>query len=136
LNGLLGSFRASSDRIGSLFEHLVVNQLFATAAARDQRLDLYTFRTPGGLEVDFIVRFGQALWAIEAKASAHVTDYDVASLVAAKAYLPKDTRLALVTPSGTPRQLESGVSILSLADLLSTLSGDRDLARSKATLGL
>jgi predicted AAA+ superfamily ATPase len=125
LNGLLGTFRASPDRIGSLFEHLVVNQLFATAAAADENLNLYTFRTRGGLEVDFIARYGQALWAIEAKASAHVTDHDAASLVAAKAYLPKNTRLALVTPSGTPRRLASGVSVLPLAKLLSGLSEGR-----------
>lgn len=125
LNGLLGTFRASPDRIGSLFEHLVVNQLFATAAACDEQLNLHTFRTRGGLEVDFIVRFGRALWAIEAKASSHVTESDAASLVAAKTYLPGETRLVLVTPSGTPRRLASGVSVMALPDLLSAVAAPR-----------
>lgn len=123
-NALLGTFAASPDRVGSLFEHLVVNQLFATAAASDEHLDLYTFRTRGGLEVDFIVRFGRTLWAIEAKAKAHVTERDAASLEAAKAYLPRGTHLGLVTPSGAPRRLKSGVSVLALADLLRTMCGE------------
>ena len=43
LNGLLGSFAASSDRVGALFEHLIVSQLGATASAYDRDLALYTF---------------------------------------------------------------------------------------------
>jgi hypothetical protein len=75
--------------------------------------------------VDFIARFGRTLWAIEAKAGPHVAERDAASLVAAKAYLPRDTRLALVTPAGAPRQLKSGVSVLALADLLRTMCGEK-----------
>jgi predicted AAA+ superfamily ATPase len=124
LNGLLGSFTASPDRIGALFEHLVVSQLWATAAANDQDLTLHTFRTRGGLEVDFIARMRNTLWAIEAKATEHVTSQDAASLLAAKAYLPKNVRLVVVVPTGPRRQLASGVEVLALADLLTMMVGD------------
>jgi len=120
-NGLLGVFRASPDRIGMLFEHLVVGQLFSTAAARDKRLDLYSFRTRGGLEVDFLARFAGELWAIEAKATANVTDRDAEALLAARSYLPRETRLVLVIPAGQARRLASGVWVLALADLLSAM---------------
>lgn len=122
LNGLLGAFTASADRSGALFEHLVVSQLWATAAAYDRDLALHTFRTRGGLEVDFIARFHHTLWAIEAKATERVTDRDAAPLLAAKAYLPKNTRTVIVIPAGPPRRLTCGVEVLALADLLSAMA--------------
>ena len=36
LNGLLGNFTASADRIGTLFEHFLFNQIVDGAAARDR----------------------------------------------------------------------------------------------------
>jgi predicted AAA+ superfamily ATPase len=122
LNGLLGSFAASSDRVGALFEHLIVSQLGATASAYDRDLALYTFRTRGGLEVDFVARFHQTLWAIEAKATERVTDRDATSLLAAKAYLPKNVRSVIVIPSGPPRRLGCGVEVMALTDLLSAMA--------------
>jgi Predicted ATPase (AAA+ superfamily) len=122
LNGLLGAFTASLDRVGALFEHLVVSQLWATASAYDRDLALHTFRTRGGLEVDFIARFHHTLWAIEAKATARVTDRDAAPLIAAKAYLPKNARPVIVIPSGPPRRLACGVEVLALADLMSAMA--------------
>ncbi len=122
LNGLLGSFTASADRMGNLFEHLVASQLWATAAAHDRDLALHTFRTRGGLEVDFIARFHHTLWAIEAKATERVTDQDATPLLAAKTYLPNNAHMAIVIPAGPRRRLASGVEVLSLADLLSTIA--------------
>jgi uncharacterized protein len=122
LNGLLGTFAASADRVGNLFEHTVVSQLMATAAALDQDIGLHTFRTRGGLEVDFIVRFGNALWAVEAKATSHPSDRDAAGLVAAKSYLPKGTKRVIVVPQSPPRKLENGIDVLALADLLQAMA--------------
>jgi len=117
-NGLLANFVASVDRIGSLFEHLVVSQLQATAAAYDAHQEIFTFRTRGGLDVDFIVRAAGVTWAIEAKATSNVTDRDAAGLVAARAYLPGEVRGVIVTPAGPSRRLASGIRVLGLADLL------------------
>jgi len=121
LNGLLGAYAASPDRIGMLFEHLVVSQLWANASAYDRDLALHTFRTRGGLEVDFIARIGSTLWAIEAKATERVSNQDAASLVAAKAYLPKNVHLVIVIPAGPHRRLTCGVDVMALPDLLSVV---------------
>jgi predicted AAA+ superfamily ATPase len=118
LNGILGGFAASGDRVGNLFEHLVVSQLVATAAALDREIALHSFRTRGGLEVDFIVRLGDVLWAIEAKSTTHPSERDAAALVAAKSYLPKGIRRVIVVPNSPARKFESGVEVLGLADLL------------------
>lgn len=80
LNGLLGNFVASPDRIGRLFEHLVYTQLVHSAAAFDDDARISTFRTEHGAEVDFIVERGGDLFAIEVKASRTVAPSDLRGL--------------------------------------------------------
>ena len=63
--------------------------------ALDNRAVFHTFRTRGGLEVDFIARFGDTTWAIEAKVTSHPSEADASGLVSAAAYLPTATRLIL-----------------------------------------
>lgn len=76
LNALLNNFTASADRIGLLFEHCFFNQLVSSAWAKDQDIQISTFRTQHGAEVDFIVEFDNKVWAIELKASTHVQSLD------------------------------------------------------------
>lgn len=80
LNGLLGNFTPSADRIGALFEHVVFSQLWYGALARDEELSLSTYRTEGGVEVDFIVEWQGKRWAIEVKASGHIGNEDLSGL--------------------------------------------------------
>jgi predicted AAA+ superfamily ATPase len=79
-NGLLGSFRVDSDRIGLLFEQLVFSQLLASAYAADQEITISTYRTEHGAEVDFIIELGDSVWALELKASRHVVKSDLRGL--------------------------------------------------------
>lgn len=79
LNGLLGNFIVSADRIGMLFEHLVLNQILNSAKARDLDVRIRYFRTRSGVEVDFIVELNGKLWAIEAKTGGLVAN-DLTSL--------------------------------------------------------
>ncbi len=118
LNGLLGNFSASADRIGKLFENLVASQLRAAAAAHDEKLELYTFRTRGGLEIDFIARLNNVTWAIEAKATANVHDSDAKALATARPYLSTDVRFVIVIPEGARRRLKSGVEVMPLSAFL------------------
>jgi hypothetical protein len=83
---------------------------------------LCRLRLRGGLEVDFIVRLGEVLWAIEAKSTNHPSERDAAALVAAKSYLPKGTKRVIVVPNSPPRKFESGVEVLGLADLLAAMT--------------
>jgi hypothetical protein len=87
--------------------------------ARDTRLDVHTFRTRGGLQVDFVASTpAGATWAIEAKATANLRPRDAEPLEAARGYLPPQTRAIIVIPTGHPRRLSGGVEILPLARLL------------------
>lgn len=69
VNAVLGNFKISQDRIGHLFEHLFFNQLKNSAYARDTTIEISHFRTRGGLEVDFVVKNKNRIFAIEVKAS-------------------------------------------------------------------
>ena len=80
LNGLLGNFQASADRIGSLFEHLVYSQIVHSAAAADRDVRVSTFRTEHGAEVDFVVELDGVVHAIEVKASRTIAAVDTRGL--------------------------------------------------------
>ncbi len=67
LNGLLQNFNTSNDRKGFLFEHLVFNQIINSAKARDQKVEVFYFRTRGGYEVDFILRTAGRTYGVEVK---------------------------------------------------------------------
>lgn len=92
LNGLLGNFVASPDRIGRLFEHLVYTQLVHSAAAFDDDVRVSTFRTEHGGEVDFIVERGADVFAIEVKASRTVAASDLPGLERFADYYGKSHR--------------------------------------------
>ncbi|MBI3016456.1 MAG: ATP-binding protein, partial [Deltaproteobacteria bacterium] len=76
LNALLNNFIASQDRIGLLFEHFFFTQLLSSAWAKDQDIQISTFRTQHGAEVDFIVEFDKKVWAIELKAATSIPSLD------------------------------------------------------------
>ena len=92
LNGLLGNFVASADRIGRLFEHLVYTQLVHSAAAFDDDVRVSTFRTEHGAKVDFIVERGVDVFAIEVKASRTVVATDLRGLERFAHYYGKSHR--------------------------------------------
>jgi uncharacterized protein len=77
LNGVLRNFEASTDRIGQLFEHLVLQCLRATAQGHDKELRFSTYRTEAGAEVDFIIETDKQTYAIEVKASRNVGAADL-----------------------------------------------------------
>ena len=95
LNGLLANFQASADRIGDLFEHLVFNQIFDEAAARDQDVRLSSYRTENGAEADLIFERGPQTWAIELKASSHVRTEDLRGLRSFREFHGKKHRQAV-----------------------------------------
>lgn len=79
-NGMLANFTASRDRIGVLAEQLVLNQLIHSAWARDLDMNISTFRTRNGLEVDYVVELSRKLFAIEVKASEDVSSVDLTGI--------------------------------------------------------
>jgi uncharacterized protein len=89
LNALRGSFELNSERIGMLFEHLVMNQISNTATANGWDYSFHNFRTRGGLEVDFILKLNGTLFAIECNSSEQVTHTDLNPLRELSRYYPK-----------------------------------------------
>lgn len=81
LNSLLGNFVPSLDRIGKLAEQLVMNQILHSAWAYDRDLTISSFRTRGGVEVDFIVTLDSEVSAIEVKNGEDVGTEDCAGLM-------------------------------------------------------
>ncbi len=68
-NGLLGNFVASLDRVGTLCEQLVYNQLIHSSWAHTKDIEVSTLRTRLGEEVDFIVKLENQVFGIEVKHS-------------------------------------------------------------------
>lgn len=96
LNGLLGSFEVSADRVGALFEHFIFDQIVHTASALEQTIRVSTFRTEHGAEVDFIVERGRELFAIELKASRTISAGDTRGLQRFAEYLGRAHRSVLL----------------------------------------
>lgn len=116
LNGLLGNFVASADRIGVLTEHMIFNQLVQSAQARDKKIEISTFRTRGGLEVDFIVTLDAKVWAIEVKAGLVGTG-DVRALRELPTYLDGPHEKIVATLDGVERKVD-GVWVLPWQQML------------------
>jgi predicted AAA+ superfamily ATPase len=111
LNGLLGNFEVSADRLGFLFEHLVANQILDSAASLDLPVRLSTFRTEHGAEVDFIVEWDRRVWAIECKSGARVRGTDLGGLARFADYFGKRHE-ARVWTLGPEARAEAGVLVL------------------------
>lgn len=69
VNAILDNFKVSQDRIGHLFEHLFFNQLKNSAYVFDIKPEIFHFRTRGGLEVDFVIKIKNRIFAVEVKTS-------------------------------------------------------------------
>jgi uncharacterized protein len=67
-NVMAGSFEISEERKGVLFEHLIFNQIVHSAWSKNIDIKISTFRSRGGLEVDFILTIEGKRFALEAKA--------------------------------------------------------------------
>ncbi len=88
-NALCGSFDASTDRMGGLFEHMVLNQIQHTAAGLDVELETYNFRTRGGFEIDFLFKRESKLFAVECKSASRADESDVRGLRELRRYYSK-----------------------------------------------
>jgi predicted AAA+ superfamily ATPase len=92
LNAALGNFQYSPDRAGPLAEQLIFNQILHSSWAKTKEARISTFRTRGGLEVDFIVELEGETIAIEVKTSDHVLDVDVSPLNQFRSHFPRCKR--------------------------------------------
>ena len=117
LNGILGNFVASSDRRGVLAEHVVLNQIMQSAYAKDKRVNVWGFRTRGGLEIDFLAQIDKHMWAIEVKSSDHVSSDDLRGLKQFSNYYSEPYDAVVATMGGRSKKIE-GIWVLPWQKLL------------------
>lgn len=106
LNGLLGNFTVSQDRIGHLFEHLLFTQMLHGARSQDEDIRISTYRTEHGAEVDFIVEKGGELHAVEAKASRTVDSHGLRGLKSFAEYAGKKHRSSIFYLGETRKSIQ------------------------------
>jgi predicted AAA+ superfamily ATPase len=104
---------------GAALETLVLQELRATNDYGDLDYELSYWRTPTGIEVDFVLYGERGLVAIEVKRAARLRDGDLAGLHAFREEFPGARTLALYT--GARAYHEGGVRVLPVADALPRL---------------
>lgn len=119
VNALRGGFEVSAHRIGSMWEHLVFNQIINTSVAHDKEVNLYNFRTRGGLEADFIFENDGKKFAVECKASSHINSSDYQNLLKLEKFYPKISKLVIYL--GTQERKENQVWIVPLKKALTIM---------------
>lgn len=107
LNGVLGNFEPSADRIGTLFEHLVNEQITSSLKALDEEARISSYRTDRGVEVDFIIEKGHELTALEVKASKNICESDLRGLDGFRKFYTKPHRSVVACLVETPRKIGS-----------------------------
>lgn len=125
LNGLLGSFHLSEDRKGMLFENLVASQIFATAFAFNIPIEVHSYRTEHGGEIDLLIHRldSDRYYAVECKAGRNVGKTDVQYLLRFKEEFSKKNLTPLVIFDGERALKTAGISCLGLGSALELIFG-------------
>lgn len=121
LNGALRNFEASSDRVGNLFEHLVLQLICSEFQGRDESIRLSVYRTEAGAEVDLILESRGKVFAIEIKATKKIGPSDLRGLKSFGAYYGKRHTPLIIYMGEHPARLD-GVEILPLGMALTLLT--------------
>ncbi len=120
LNGALSNFQTSADRIGMLFEHLVLQLILSEAKANDDQYRISNYRTEHGAEVDFIFEKNHEIYAIEVKATKTISSSDLRGLKSFKEYYGKKHTPILIYLGNTPRTID-GIDILPISHALAAM---------------
>lgn len=94
-NGLIKSFSSSNERIGHLCEQAAYQQIYHSANALRKDLTINTFRTRGGVEIDFLLKLEGQFIAIEVKHSDNLIDEDVRHLNSFKKQQPNSKQFLI-----------------------------------------
>jgi uncharacterized protein len=111
---------------GALFEAFVAGEIVKAQLNAGARRELYFFRDHQGLEVDFLLRRGEATWLIEAKASSTPLPRDAASIAHLQLRASGSAAGFLVYRRSPSRPISEaltpGVRAMDLADFVQTLN--------------
>lgn len=112
--------RPLADERGLLLEHLVAYELYRRRGPLWPELDLFHFRTKHGLEVDFVVRAGREIWAIEVKSARSISNSMLTSLRRLRDHIPGLSRTILLFLGDRPQRADD-VEILPIERFLASL---------------
>lgn len=115
LNGCLDNFAVSADRVGNLFEHLVLQLVVSSAKAHDETIRISTYRTEAGVEVDFVIERKSKVYAVEVKASKNIGNHDLRGLKGFVDFYGKRCE-PLVIYLGEKKSEVDGIQIVPLLD--------------------
>jgi predicted AAA+ superfamily ATPase len=123
LNGILGNFKASDDRRGMLFEHLVISQVYHAAKALGGEIRLSNYRTEHGAELDLIIeRADGEIIAVECKSGNIVGANDFEGFKSFSSYTNTSFRKIVIYGGTTPRRIGD-------VDVLPFAHGIREISR-------
>ncbi len=111
LNGLLGNFTVSADRIGPLFEQLIFNQLVHSIASKDKKMRISSYRTEHGAELDFVLESGSKIMGIEVKSQSVLSKIDLRGMRSFQDYTGRKTPCYVLYPGTVLKKIE-GVEIV------------------------
>jgi len=120
LNGVLENFKVSQDRVGLLFEHLVLQLIHSGAKANDEAIRVSVYHTEAGSEVDFILEKKNQVYAIEVKATQKVGSSDLRGLKSFSEFYRKPHKSVLVYLGAKPLEID-GVEVLPISHLMDEL---------------
>ena len=120
LNGCVDNFVPSVDRVGDLFEHLVLQLITSGAMAKDDSVRISTYRTEADAEVDFILQRGTDVFAIEVKSSRKCQSSDLRGLQSFTSFHGKKHIPMVIYRGDYPMEID-GVKILPLRNGLEFL---------------
>ncbi len=123
LNGALNNFETSNDRIGKLFEHLVIQLIRSEMQGRDEEIRFSVYRTQTGSEVDLIVERKRAMYAIEIKATTKINSRDLRGLRNFASYYGKAHTPLVIYLGDHPAKIDE-VEILPLPMALALLTSE------------
>jgi predicted AAA+ superfamily ATPase len=112
--------RPLADERGVLLEHLLACELHRRQGTLWPELEVFYFRTHDGLEVDFLVRDGRELWAIEVKSARGVTPAMLRGLRRVRDHVRGIKRSILVFLGDRAQRIED-VEVLPLGEFLAQL---------------
>jgi len=114
-----GELHGGSDDYGKAFENWVFHELSAFIAYHELDEQLTYWRLPSGIEVDFVV--GDMRLAIEAKASARITNSHLKGLRTLAEEHPSAGRRVVVCLETQPRRIDDGIDIIGATDFAQRL---------------
>ena len=114
-----GELHGGSDDYGKAFENWMFHELSAFIAYHELDEQLTYWRLPSGIDVDFVV--GDMRLAIEAKASARITNSHLKGLRTLAEEHPSAGRRVVVSLETQPRRIDDGIDIIGATDFAQRL---------------